>query len=411
MGKQKVSLALARRIALNAQLLAGGTELPRGKEGVAQAVERLGYVQIDTIAVVQRAHHHTLWARRSDYDPEMLHKLQAQDRRLFEYWGHAASYLPMSDYRYYLPRMRSFHHPKSKWEQKRLKEHGHLMEPVLERIREEGPLASRDFKPPPGRQRGAWWDWKPSKIALEMLFWRGDLMVTERRNFQRVYDLTERVLPDHVDTSFPDEGELGRFLVRRALSAYGVASEREIGDHIHAASRDVITDALADLLDAREVERVEIEGGNGADDFALAGTVEAGRQLEQVSPRVLLLSPFDNLVIQRQRLQRLFGFDYSLECYTPAAKRKYGYFSLPILWGDAFVGRLDPKADRKTRTLVLRNLIFEPEFEVRDDFLLHFADACVAFADFNGCETSSVEDVQPDNVRAALEGSLMRVGL
>ncbi|MBA7698532.1 hypothetical protein ES703_107210 [subsurface metagenome] len=191
---RKISSALARRLPLHSQLLDGRTKLPKGKEGIAQAIEKLGYVQIDTIAVINRAHHHTLWTRRPDYSPAMLDELQAKDRRVFEYWGHAASYLPMKDYRYYIPRMRAFPWGDG-WIKRMHERHKDVMKDVLERITKEGPLGSADFKAPDGKKRGAWWDWKPAKTALELLMWRGDLMVTERRNFQRIYDLTERVLP------------------------------------------------------------------------------------------------------------------------------------------------------------------------------------------------------------------------
>ncbi|MCG8605800.1 winged helix DNA-binding domain-containing protein, partial [bacterium] len=157
----ELSQELARRIALDAQLLSGSIKLPMGKEGVAQAIGHLGYIQIDTIAVVKRAHHHTLWNRLPDYSENMLHELHAKDRRVFEYWGHAASFLPIKDYRFYLPLMKSFEDPKMAWQKRRYEKYSHLMAPVLERIRKEGPLGSRDFDPPPGTKRGAWWDWKP----------------------------------------------------------------------------------------------------------------------------------------------------------------------------------------------------------------------------------------------------------
>jgi uncharacterized protein YcaQ len=329
-----VSQSAARRIAVHAQLLDGRARLPRGKEGVARAIERLGYVQIDTIAVVERAHHHTLWTRRPDYCPDMLHELQSVDRRVFEYWGHQASYLPMSDYRFYLPRMRRFATGEGRWARSVRARHGHLLKPLRERIRQEGPLTSADFKPPPGKRRGSWWDWKPAKNALELLFWRGDLMISERRNFARVYDLTERVLPDDVDTREPDEAELGRFLVRRALSAYGIAREREIADHLHAAGKDVIARALRALVEAGEVTPVRVEGDADTAYYALCEQVERQARLRRKAPQLFILSPFDNLVIQRDRVARLFGFDYTLECYLPATRRRYGYFTLPILWNE-----------------------------------------------------------------------------
>lgn len=398
MSSEAISLEMARRMALRAQMLDGRTSVPGGKEGIARTIEALGYVQIDTIAVVERAHHHTLWMRRPDYEPEMLDELQAQDRRVFEYWGHAASYLPMADYRFYLPRMDSFRAPVKSWEKYFIEKHEHLTGDVLERIQQEGPLSSKDFEPPPGTKRGDWWDWKPAKGALEVLFWRGELMVSERRNFQRVYDLTERVLPEDVDTRYPGDDELGHFLVRRALSAYGVAREKEIREHIHAADKDVISQSLADMLDASEVIPVEIKGLDGADYYALPEMVEQSAGLERQSLHVCLLSPFDNLIIQRERIKNLFGFDYTLECYLPAAKRKYGYYSLPILWGEQFVGRLDPKAERKKKVLTVRNLVFEPQFQVNDEFLAEFERALTDFMHFNQCQSVEFENVSPKKV-------------
>ena len=394
-----VSLEFARRIALHAQLLGERPVLPDGKEGVAQTIERLGYVQIDTISVVQRAHHHTLWTRRPDYDPKMLHELQAVDRRVFEYWGHAASYLPMADYRFYLPRMRSFRAPVKSWEKYFIEKHEHLTGPVLKRIQQEGPLSSKDFKPPPGMKRGEWWDWKPAKGALEVLFWRGELMVAERRSFQRVYDLTERVLPSDVDTRSPEDDELGRFLVHRGLAAYGVARQKEIREHIHGAERKVINQSIADMVEASEVIPVKIEEVDGADYYALPKMLEQSADLKRLDWRVWFLSPFDNLVIQRERIKHLFAFDYTLECYLSAAKRKYGYFSLPILWGEQFVGRLDPKADRKNKVLIIRNLVFETQFQISDDFLGKFGEALGDFAQFNQCERIELENVFPKEIK------------
>ncbi|MBN1889629.1 MAG: YcaQ family DNA glycosylase [Thermoflexales bacterium] len=405
MKETSVPLALARRIALNAQLLDGKTTLPAGKDGAEQTIQKLGYVQIDTIAVVERAHHHTLWARQPDYAPAMLNEL-LKERRVFEYWGHAASYLPMSDYRYYLPLKRSFQSPSHPWFQRRMEQCGHLMAPVLERIRQEGPLGSKDFTPPPGTPRGTWWNWKPAKIALELLFWRGDLMVAERRNFQRVYDLTERVLPEGVDTRVPDQAELGRFLVRRALAAHGLAREKEICSHIPAAGKDIITHALRELVDAGQVACLKIDGQPGTD-YALACSLESATSLEARPPSLVLLSPFDNLVIQRERTKRLFGFDYTIECYLPAAKRKYGYFSLPLLWGEELIGRLDAKATRKSKAplgngapfpegvLIVRSLVLEPGFDAFEAFRPALGQGLQAFAGFNRCDTFDLERVWP----------------
>ena len=373
-------------------------KLPAGKEGAAHVVERLGYVQIDTIAVIQRAHHHTIWSRHPEYIPQMLHELQARDRRVFEYWTHAASYLPMSDYQYYLPRMRAF--AESARTRAWLEGNAQLAQHVIGRIREEGPLRSADFSAPPGK-RGSWWDWKPAKRALEMFFSMGELMVTERRNFQRIYDLRERVLPEGTDTSEPDPGELGRFIVQRVLGLHGVASAGEIQGNSNAAS-----EGIEELVDSGEVVSVEVEGLDGGPFYALREAVEDAMNARGNRRRLHLLSPFDNLVIRRGRLRALFDFEYKLECYLPAAKRRYGYFCLAILWGEHFVGRLDPKADRKKKTFIVRKLIFEPEFRAYEDVLPALAEKLHAFAAFNGCERVVVEQTDPTKVKAPLRRAL-----
>jgi uncharacterized protein YcaQ len=325
---------------------------------------------------------------------------------VFEYWGHAASYLPMSDYRFYIPQMRQFEDPKSSWIRNRLEKHGHIMGTVLERIRAEGPLSSKDFEPPPGVKRGTWWDWKPAKVALELLFWQGKLMIDERRNFQRVYDLTEHVLPGNVDTRIPDNDELGRFLVRRALRAYGVAQEREIRRHIDVGGKEVVSNALRELESEGEVVRFDIEGIRGTSYYALSKAIERSERSRRPNPRLYLLSPFDNFVIQRDRIKRLFDFDYALECYVPPKKRRYGYFSLPVLFGERFVGRIDPKADRKAKTLIVRSVHLEDGIDDLDALLPLLAGAICEYARFNRCEKIKMERTAPKAIRIDLNRCL-----
>lgn len=404
----KLPLEKARELAVRCQQLAATTAEGTGAERVTGIIDRLGYVQIDTISVVQRAHHHTLWSRYPEYEPQMLNRLLAVDRKVFEYWGHAASYLPMSDYRYYTARMKRFRDPMQKWVKNRLKKCGHLMEPVLKRIRTEGPLGSRDFKSNPGVSRDKWWDWKPAKTALELLFWRGELMVTRREGFQRIYDLTERVLPECIDTTLPDDHELGRFLVRRALGAHGFAREKTVSHHIQAAGRKVVKAALSELTDSGEVVEISVNGRGGY--FANRKALEdIDRKLPKSSAAsVRILSPFDNLLIQRDRIFRLFDFDYALECYKPGKKRKYGYFVLPVLWKNALVARLDAKAYRKKKVLRIRDVWLEPGFRANRDFLKSFSEKLFAFARFNGCSRLEVERTSPGAFLQPLKKRLER---
>ena len=390
---------------LHAQLLDGRTKIKRGKEGVAKTIEHLGYVQIDTISVIERAHHHTLWTRMPGYKPQHLHQAQTIDRTIFEYWGHAASYLPLKDYRFYLPMMKSFFDPQNSWFRGWKEKTGGLLGPVMERIRAEGPLAGRDFENPGGERRGPWWDWKPSKAALEMLFWRGDLMIRERQGFERVYDLTERILPPGTDTRMPTTGELGRFIVQRALNALGVAAEKEIRDYIRIGDRSLIAQALKEMTASDEIVRLGVEGHKGVT-YALPEALDKVGRLRARPPEIRLLSPFDNLVIFRSRLKERFDFDYNFECYVPKHKRNHGYFTLPILFGEDIIGRLDPKADRPNQTLIVRNLAVEPGFVAADDLIPELARALRDFARFNGCERTVLENVQPKKLFAPLKKGL-----
>jgi uncharacterized protein YcaQ len=402
-----LSNEVARRLAIHCQLLDNNLDLPVGKEGVARTIDALGYMQIDTISVVARAHHHGLWVRRSDYDPVMLHELLAHDRRVYEYWGHAASYLPMSDFRYTLPLKEKYRRPPTrKWEQERIATCGHMLEPVIERIREEGPLRSRDFDPPPGKRRGTWWDWKPAKTALELLFWRGALMISERRGFQRVYDLAERVLPADVDTRMPDDNELGRFLIRRALLAHGFAPAREIHDHLRGTDLQIINATLGEMVEAGEIVPIEVESMEDLKQYALPEMVDKAENIGPQPETVSLLSPFDNLIIQRKRTQQLFDFNYTLECYVPAPKRLYGYFVFTILYADKLVGRFDPKADRKAGVLYVRRLLFEPGFDVSDHLLTLLAEKLREYAVINGCDAVVVEEARTKNVVRRLRKEL-----
>ncbi len=360
-------------------------------------------MQIDAISVVERAHHHTLWVRRPDYEPRMLDDLLTRDRRVFEGWIHAASYLPLCNYRYYLSRMHARRSHARQW----FEQNEQLVEAVLDRIRAKGPLGTKDFKAPDGWKRGMWWSWKPAKEALEMLLSVGDLMVSRRDKFQRIYDLRERVLPDWVDTTEPTPDEVLRFRIRRSLAALGVASTNEI-QWRQGISR-TISEALAELADAGEVVPVKVDGWQGKPCYALAETLE--RVVEQTGVTLgkellHILSPFDNLVICRPWLEKLFGFEYRIECFVPAAKRRYGYFALPILWGERFVGRVDSKADRKRSTFIVRQLTFEPQVVDYDALLPILAQKLWAFAVFNNCERIVVENVDPRRVKTNLEREL-----
>jgi len=369
----QLTISQARRLTLRAQLLSGLR--PRNALTV---IKQLGYVQIDTIHVIERAHHHTLWSRLPGYNPLTLNRLLDGQGKIFEYWAHAAAYLPLADYRFHATKMGRFTE-QSSWFKRTLEQYGHLMTEVKERITEEGPLGSRDFTYTEKRET---WSFKPARMALELLWQRGEIMVARRESFRRVYDLTERVLPDWVDTTPPGEDEVGRFILRHALTAHGVLTEREIRGHLWSRWRGSLS--LEELIAAGEVVKVSING-IGEAHYAPAEQLE---QLPKRNPpkRLHLLNPFDNLIINRKRLSKLFDFNYALECYKPKAKRQFGHFVLPILWGSDFVGRLEVKAERKAGELRLLGLWWEDAKEPDTRLRQALEEKLAELAEFNRCQ-------------------------
>jgi uncharacterized protein YcaQ len=419
MDNYEISRDEASRIVLNAQLLNGNSKLPGGKNGTAGIINKLGYIQIDTISVIKRAHHHILWTRNNDYSEKHLHDLQANDKLIFEYWAHAMSFIPMEDYRYSLPRMINFRKPKSKWLKYRFNQSRKYFDYVLDRIKSEGQLSSSDFENDTGKKGGTWWDWKPTKTALEYLFWRGDLMISERKNFQKFYDLRERVLPDNIDTTMPSDKELSRYFIRHALGSLGIASEKEILKYMQPGKSTVsdlqIVDKAAmkksidELHESDEIISFFIEGDHKAVNYAFPESSNIITKRKNTIPQIHLLSPFDNLVIQRERTKRLFRFDYAIECYLPESKREYGYFVLPVLWKNKFAGRLDPKADRREETLIINNLVFENDFKDYEEFIFPFLQKLRSFADFNNCKKIIIKKCSPASAKSLLQTGLKKL--
>lgn len=361
-----------------------------------RAIECLGYVQIDTINVIARSHHIVLFTRCPDYSQGFLHELQAKDKKIFEYWAHAASLIPMKDYRFYLRAIEK--KPKEdSWIAKWIREHRGVVKNVRSRITREGSLTAGDFQDTKKRRRGSWWDWKPAKMALEVLFWQGHLMIKERRNFQKVYDLTERVLPDNLDIAKPTEEEEKEFFTRRALSAMGVATEKDINSYIGVSGK--LNEWVNEMVHSKEILKVEIKGIEKPyyllkDDFT-----ELEKGCVEDDPRVRFLSPFDNSIVLRDRTGALFNFNYSLEAYVPKHKRKYGYFCLPVLWCDQLVGRIDPKVDRQNQILIVNNLHLEEKELNYNRFFPALSRALSEFARFHNCEKIQLNEEIPAKIR------------
>lgn len=366
-----------RRLALFKQGLASQQQFGADLSGTRRAIEHLGYVQIDTLSVVERAHHHVLWNRVPGYDPTHLNQL-INEQHIFEYWYHAASYLPMCDYRYVLPRMTSIRNGENRYF---TNVDAHLMNEILARVRAEGTLRVRDLDTG-NKEKGGWWNWGPGRRALDKLFMQGDLMVCGRNGMEKVYDLAERCLPTGIDLSVPTLSEYAAYLFDTTLRAHGVVTWKQL---LHLKTGKPLRDAMRAVLDER-IETGLVSALGNTDAPTAYVDVKALEQAPTIDDgAVRVLSPFDNVVIHRDRLSTLFGFDYRIECYVPASKRVFGYCCLPILFGDKFVGRIDCKAHRSDQRFEILSLNLEDGTLDRDQFFPALSDELQRLADFNKC--------------------------
>lgn len=370
-----LSASQARNIILHAAGLARRAQFGTGIEAVYRLIDHLGFIQLDTNYVVERAHHHTIAARVPDYEPSWLTELTEQGR-IFEYFTSDAGYLPMHDFRFSLPVKESFalnRKPVTSTETR-------LMQQVFDRVEREGPLMVGDFEYDRQEASSGWWDWRPAKVALERLYLDGKLMITRNKKFHKVYDLPMNLVPPDADITAPTAEEYARFVIRRTLGALGIAYAKELTWRARYVKGNLVKKELAKMLAEGQLLSVMIEGLKSAPLYMLPDT-----QTDiELSGEAFILSPFDVLNVFRHRLKDFFGFDYQIECFVPAPKRKYGYFSLPVLLGDTFVARMDAKADRKQKTLIVHNLHFEA-VELNEVMIEKIIEALKAFVTFNQC--------------------------
>jgi uncharacterized protein len=402
----RVTLAGARGMLLAAQGLQERPAAPAGKGDLLGCIRRMGGLQIDSISVVARSPYLVLWSRLGAYEPRWLDELLAEGA-LFEYWSREACFLPIEDYGLYRRRMLecargdAFLNDGSE-------EHREAVARVLERVREGGAVRSAEFERRDGRA-GAWWDWKPEKRALEHLFNAGVLMIARRDGFQRVYDLRERVLPAWDDADTLSAEEARRALALKAVRALGVAPVRWVANYFpgyltRRISRRELVSLLGELVGEGELVKVEVEG------WSEPGYAHRDHQelLQQAAEGALgssvttLLSPFDPVVGDRQRAEALFGFEYRIETYTPAARRQYGYYTLPILHRGALVGRLDPKAHRREGIFEVKAIHLEPGVAVTEALASELAEALRACAAWHGTPEVVVRASEPGGLASAI---------
>lgn len=370
----------AKKIILHAAGLARHAQFGKGKEAAYKLINHLGFIQIDTNYVVERAHHHAIAARVPGYQTEWLSELQ-EDGRIFESWTYAAGYAPMDEYRFSLPVRANIALRRKPQTQAEI----NLEQKVLDRIGREGPLMARDFENDRVTKSSGWWDWRPSKVALENLNFDGRLMTLRKNNFQKVYDLPENVIPSGTDTTLPTPEEYARHVITRSLKALGIASFKDIAFRArYIKEKNPIKTAFENMVREGEIYSVSVTGIKEAPLYMLP---EYKNKKITLSGDAFILSPFDVVNVYRHRLQQFFDFDYMVECFVPQPKRKYGYFSLPILLGDTFVARMDSKADRQQKILTINNLHFE-KVKLSKSQITKLCDAIKAFATFNQCRTT-----------------------
>ena len=370
----------ARAIILHAAGLAKHAQFGKGIAAAYKVIEQLGFIQVDTNYVVERAHHHAIAARVPGYKTEWLEELQT-DGGIYEFWTRDSGFMPINEFRFSLPIHDSF---TEKYKSLPPAERN-AMNKVLDRIGREGPLGAKDFENDRVQKSSGWWDWRPSKVALERLHFSGHLLTTRKKDFHKLYDLTRNIIPPDVDRTPPGIDEFSRHLIVQSLKALGIAYTKEIAWNGRLV-KHTVKQQLKKMVESGEVCEVQVEGLKGP----LYMLPAYRKKKINIAGDAFILSPFDILNVFRHRLRDFFDFDFQVECFVPAPKRKYGYFSLPILIGDTFVARMDAKADRKEKTLIIHNLHFEA-VKMAKPQLLQVAAAIQSFADFNQCNTQLIK--------------------
>lgn len=345
----QLSKAQARRIWLHAQRLDTPEPFGAGPAATTAAVAHLGYVQIDTINVIERCHHHILYSRIPGYRRADLVQAQSQDKSVFEYWTHALSYAPAADIRYFLPAMKAHRAEPKRWAAVGSREEARKL---LSRIRKEGALTIRDIDTDVLVEKTHLWaSKKPSKGLLERAFYDGELVIAARSGMLKTYELIDRHFGWEKRPAPASERQVIAYKLDRALRAQGIVSLDSIC-HLDAASKKPIAELIASRMKRKELVPVRIEGDGKASHWASPQALEPAEPADE--GLVHILSPFDPLIIQRKRLKAIFGYDHVFEAYLPKEKRVFGYFGLPVLAGDRIVAVVDLKTDRAARRLLVQ---------------------------------------------------------
>jgi uncharacterized protein YcaQ len=409
-GEMHISLEQARALQLAAMGLLTQRRRPAKKADVLATIRRMNVLQIDTIHIVARSPYLVLWSRLGDYPSRWLDELLTEGA-LFEYWSHAACFLPIEDYPQYRQQMLHLEAAGSGRSALRLAAEPHAHLELVEHVRESGPVRAADFEHVDARKGNGWWDWKPDKLRLETLFTAGEIMVKRRENFHRVYDVRERVLPPHFlhDAAVPSREAVDVARTLAAVKAMGLAPARWIGDYFRHAGKAPRPHPDS-LVETGALLRVRV------DDWPWPAYVHPDHETSLRAAQngnlhatlCTLLSPFDPLVWDRERALTMFNFDYRIECYTPAAKRKYGYFTLPILVRGELVGRVDVKAHRTEKIFEVRALHLEVGVALSESLANDIADTLHRCAHWHLTPTVRVLRTAPTKFLPLLRKALAR---
>lgn len=379
---------------------------------VHEAVQHIAAAQIDTISVVARSHHLTLRNRVQNYHPYQVWTA-LRDGKVFEHFAHACCVVPIEEYPYYRHRMHRFFTHGNNWEKNLYTKHKDLMDDVEHRIRNEGPLSSKDFEDPSKKKRGGFWDWKPAKVALDLLWQTGRLAVADRIGFQRVYDLPERVIPSQYLDRHVDQDEVWRHFLQRNLDCLVAGTAKDLSDYITFGNfaldlrgnrTKTIEEKLQTLKHEDLVTQVDIPHVKTPYYVLIRNLpfIHKVQDRRRTADRAWFLNPFDNVLWNRPRVHRLFDVDVKLEAYTPPAQRQFGYYVTPILWQHQIIGRLDPKADRNSNTLLIQNIEVTLPRKQQAAVIPHIKQELERFRQFHTLEKIQINKTTPRNLKTQL---------
>jgi uncharacterized protein YcaQ len=404
-----ISLDTARTLAVIKQGLHQRPSVA-DKSALINSIRRIGLLQLDTVRVVARSHYLTMLSRVGLYDPADLDALLHPDRQLFEYWAHALCLIPAEDYIHFAPVILARREQTGYWKQEHLGDDPQaVLDRIMTEIKTRGPVSAKNFANS-HNHRSSWWNLKPEKIALSILFMRGNLLVDRREKFQIYYDLAERVIPASMAAPTRTITDWERWSILRSVGCLGIATAKHVSDYYR--HKMPVTRAILKALEADGLVFSLNVAGWQEPSYILHEDLLLLESILRGEPKLALaafLSPFDNLTWNRVRLQELFGFEYSLGLYLPARQRRHGYYVMPILHNGRFVGRLDPKADRKTKTLILQSIYLEPGERLTDELLSGIIHALREFMTFHGSRHLMILQSEPKKLNSAIMKGISRL--